>query len=194
MLNPVALEIYEYVARRIQDNYSPTVREICADLGIPSTSTVHRYLNILVEQGLLEKDSGLNRSLKLPVSGRSVKVPVLGKVAAGQPITAVENIEGYVPFSGLRGSSSDVFALRVAGESMINAGILDGDTIIARKTSYAENGQMVVALVEDGATVKTFYQEKGHYRLQPENDHMEPIICQEVLILGRVIGLIRNYE
>ena len=142
----------------------------------------------------MEKDSGLNRSLKLPVSGHSVKVPVLGKVAAGQPISAVEIIVFYVPFSGLRGSSSDVFALRVAGESMINAGILDGDTIIARKTSYAENGQMVVALVEDGATVKTFYQEKGHYRLQPENDHMEPIICQEVLILGRVIGLIRNYE
>ena len=194
MLNSLASEIYEYVARRIRDNYSPTVREICADLGIPSTSTVHRYLNLLVEQGLLEKDSRLNRSLKLPMSGHSARIPVLGKVAAGQPITAVENIEGYIPFSGLRGSSDEVFALRVAGESMINAGILDGDIIVARKTAYAENGQMVVALLDDSATVKTFYQEKGHYRLQPENDCMEPIICQEVLILGRVIGLVRNYE
>lgn len=193
-MNTIALQIYEYVSARIQDDYCPTVREICQDLGIKSTSTVHKYLNLLVERGLLEKADGLNRSLRLPGNGHSARIPVLGKVAAGVPITAVENIEGYIPFSGIRGSSKEVFALRVQGESMINAGIFDGDYIVARRTSYAENGQMVVALVEDGATVKTFYKEHGHYRLQPENDYMEPIIAAEVMILGKVIGLVRNYE
>lgn len=194
MMNDLADRIYDYVKERIQDNYSPTVREICADLGIKSTSTVHKYLNVLIENGLLEKDDGLNRALRLPNGGHAAQVPVLGKVAAGQPITAIQNIEGYIPFAGVRGSYKDLFALRVQGESMINVGILDGDYIVARRTPYAENGELVVALVEDSATVKTFYKEDGHYRLQPENDQMEPIIVGEVMILGRVIGLVRNYE
>ena len=137
MLNELATQIYDYVAERIQDNYSPTVREICTDLGIKSTSTVHKYLNMLIEEGLLEKDSGLNRAIRLPNSGHSAQVPILGKVAAGVPITAIENIEGYLPFSGLHSNVKDFFALRVQGESMINAGILDGDYIIAKRTSYA---------------------------------------------------------
>ena len=194
IMNTIALQIYGYVSERIQDDYCPTVREICHDLGIKSTSTVHKYLNLLVSQGMLEKADGLNRSLKLPGNGHSARIPVLGKVAAGLPITAVENIEGYIPFSGISGSAKEVFALRVQGESMINVGIFDGDYIIARQTAYAENGQMVVAMIDDSATVKTFYKEKGYYRLQPENDYMEPIIAADVLILGRVIGLVRNYE
>ena len=194
MLNELATQIYDYVAERIQDNYSPTVREICTDLGIKSTSTVHKYLNMLIEEGLLEKDSGLNRAIRLPNSGHSAQVPILGKVAAGVPITAIENIEGYLPFSGLHSNVKDFFALRVQGGSMINAGILDGDYIIAKRTSYAENGQMVIAMIEDEATVKTFYKENGHFRLQPENDTMQPIISEQVVILGRVIGLVRNYE
>ena len=194
MLNELATQIYDNVAERIQDNYSPTVREICTDLGIKSTSTVHKYLNMLIEEGLLEKDSGLNRAIRLPNSGHSAQVPILGKVAAGVPITAIENIEGYLPFSGLHSNVKDFFALRVQGESMINAGILDGDYIIAKRTSYAENGQMVIAMIEDEATVKTFYKENGHFRLQPENDTMQPIISEQVVILGRVIGLVRNYE
>ena len=194
MLNELATQIYDYVEERIQDNYSPTVREICTDLGIKSTSTVHKYLNMLIEEGLLEKDSGLNRAIRLPNSGHSAQVPILGKVAAGVPITAIENIEGYLPFSGLHSNVKDFFALRVQGESMINAGILDGDYIIAKRTSYAENGQMVIAMIEDEATVKTFYKENGHFRLQPENDTMQPIISEQVVILGRVIGLVRNYE
>ncbi len=193
MLPLTAERIYEYVAGRIRDDYCPTVREICADLGIKSTSTVQKYLNLLVEQGLLERENGLNRALRLPGNGHTARIPILGKVAAGQPITAVENIDGYIPFAGLRGSDDEVFALRVEGESMINVGILDGDHVIARRTAYAENGELVVAMVGDGATVKTFYKEAGHYRLQPENDHMEPIITREVLILGKVIGLVRNY-
>lgn len=194
MMNDLSAKIYDYVKERIQDNYSPTVREICTDLGIKSTSTVHKYLNVLIDNGLLEKDEGLNRALRLPNGGHSTQVPILGKVAAGQPITAIENIEGYLPFTGIRGSYKELFALRVQGESMVNVGILDGDYIVARRTPYAENGELVVALVDDGATVKTFFKENGHYRLQPENDHMEPIIVNEVMILGKVIGLVRNYE
>ncbi len=194
MLNELATQIYDYVTERIQDNYSPTVREICIDLGIKSTSTVHKYLNMLIEEGLLEKENGLNRSLRLPNNGHSTQVPILGKVAAGIPITAIENIEGYLPFSGLQANVRECFALRVQGESMINVGILDGDYIVAKRTSYAENGQMVIAMIEDEATVKTFYKENGHFRLQPENDTMQPIITKQVTVLGKVIGLVRNYE
>lgn len=194
MLNELAVQIYEYVAQRIQDNYSPTVREIGMALGIKSTSTVHKYLNMLIEEGLLEKEEGLNRALRLTNSDHFTRVPVIGKVAAGQPITAIENIEGYVSFAGGTADAKDVFALRVRGDSMIDAGIFDGDYIVARRTPYAENGQIVIALIEDSATVKTFYKEDGHFRLQPENDRLDPIIVDEVSILGKVIGLIRNYE
>ena len=191
MLPALAEQIYRYVTERLQDGYTPTVREIGEDLGIKSTSTVHKYLNMLVKEGLLEKEKGLNRSLHLPVNGHTAQIPIVGKVAAGIPITAVENIEGYLPFSGLRGSEDALFALRVAGESMINAGILDGDYIVARKTEYAKNGEIVVAMIDDSATVKRFFKEDGHFRLQPENSSMEPIYADEVTILGKVISLYR---
>ena len=192
-LNPKALQILEYIRDRIDDGLPPSVREICAALDIKSTSTAHKYLGELQERGLIEKSSHLNRAITLP-DDRSIRVPLVGTVTAGQPILAVEEIEGYMPFRSRSLHSKDLFALRVRGESMIDAGILDGDIVIIRRTPAAENGDIVVALVEDEATVKRFYKEAGHYRLQPENDTMEPIIVDSVSILGRVISLVREYE
>ena len=192
-MNPKALQILNYIRDRIDDGLPPSVREICAAMDIKSTSTAHKYLGELQERGLIEKSSHLNRAITLP-DDRSIRVPLVGTVTAGQPILAVEEIEGYIPFRSRSLHSKDLFALRVRGESMIDAGILDGDIVIIRRTPAAENGDIVVALVEDEATVKRFYKEAGHYRLQPENDTMEPIIVDSVSILGRVISLVREYE
>lgn len=188
-------QIYEYIISRISEGYAPTVREICAELGIKSTSTVHRSVSKLVEAGLIEKQgSNLNRSMKL-AGDQSVKVPVIGTVTAGQPITAFEDITGFISFQPKKSYLGKLFALKVRGESMINAAILDGDTVIVEQTPYAENGQIVVALVDnEEATVKRFYKEDGHYRLQPENDTMEPIILDEVSILGRVVAVFRSID
>ena len=191
-MNPKALQILNYIRDRIDDGLPPSVREICAALDIKSTSTAHKYLGELQEHGLIEKSSHLNRAITLP-DDRSIRVPLVGTVTAGQPILAVEEIEGYIPFRSRSLHSKDLFALRVRGESMIDAGILDGDIVIIRRTPVAENGDIVVALIEDEATVKRFYKEKGHFRLQPENDEMEPIIVDSVSILGRVISLMREY-
>lgn len=192
-MNPKALQILDYIRDRIDEGLPPSVREICAALDIKSTSTAHKYLGELRERGLIEKGDRLNRAITLP-DDRNLRVPLVGTVTAGQPILAVEEVEGYIPYRSRSLHSRDLFALRVRGESMINAGILDGDIVIIRRTPAAENGDIVVALVEDEATVKRFYKEKGHYRLQPENDTMEPIIVESVAILGRVVSLIREYE
>lgn len=192
-LNPKAIQILDYIRDRIDEGLPPSVREICAALDIKSTSTAHKYLGELQERGLIEKGSRLDRAITLP-DDRSIRVPLVGTVTAGQPILAVEEIEGYIPYRSRSLHSRDLFALRVRGDSMINVGILDGDIIIIRQTPTAENGDIVVALIEDEATVKRFYKEKGHYRLQPENDTMEPIIVDSVSILGRVVSLIREYE
>lgn len=192
-MNPKALQILDYIRDRIDEGLPPSVREICAALDIKSTSTAHKYLGELRERGLIEKGDRLNRAITLP-DDRNLRVPLVGTVTAGQPILAVEEVEGYIPYRSRSLHSRDLFALRVRGESMIDAGILDGDIVIVRRTPAAENGEIVVALVEDEATVKRFYKEKGHYRLQPENDTMEPIIVDSVAILGRVVSLIREYE
>lgn len=192
-MNPKALQILNYIRDRIDDGLPPSVREICAALDIKSTSTAHKYLGELQERGLIEKSSHLNRAITLP-DDRSIRVPLVGTVTAGQPILAVEEIEGYIPFRSRSLHSKDLFALRVRGESMIDAGILDGDIVIIRRTPAAENGDIVVALVEDEATVKRFYKEAGHYRLQPENDTMDPIIVDSVAILGKVVSLLRFFE
>lgn len=194
MRNEKATKIYEYIRRCIQERgFSPTVREICEEVGIKSTSTVHHYLAELEDEGLILKDPLKKRTIKLP-GAASMSIPLLGTVTAGIPITAVEEIEEYIPVTNLRGSSRDYFALRVWGESMINAGILDGDIVIVRKTPTCRDGDIVVALIEDSATVKRFFKEKGYFRLQPENDAFEPILVREVTILGKVAALIRNYE
>ena len=192
--------IYDYIEETIRnEGYSPTVRDIQAALDIKSTSTVHSYLARLEEKGLIKKDPGKSRTLKTSSSGagskRTVRVPLIGQVRAGMPILAVENYEGYIDYPLLKGAYSvnELFALRVTGDSMIEAGILDGDIIIVKKESTAENGQIVVALVDDGATVKTFYKENGHFRLQPENHSLKPIIADEVYILGRVVANFRFY-
>ncbi|MDF2566583.1 MAG: lexA [Oscillospiraceae bacterium] len=193
MLHETAKRIYDYIKLRSVDDIPPTVREICSDLKIKSTSTVHKYLNQLCENGLIEKLDGQNRTIKLPHKN-SASVPILGTVTAGVPITAIESIDGYISYSGYHGDPDDLFALRVRGDSMIKAGILDQDIVIIRKQSHADNDDIVVALIDDEATVKRFYKEAGHFRLQPENDDFEPIIINDVSLLGKVIASIRIYE
>ena len=190
-----ALRVYQFLVDRMAAGSSPSVREIGSALGIKSTSTVHRYLGELEEAGYLTREHGKMRNITLHERG-GVRVPLVGTVAAGQPILAIEAIEDFLTIPDLHAglASSELFALRVRGESMIQAGIFDGDIIVVRKTPTARNGEIVVALVEDEATVKRFFKEDGHYRLQPENDLLEPIIVDSVVILGRVVQLIRNFE
>lgn len=194
-------EILEYIAATIEKKgYSPSIRDIKAALNIKSTSTVHTYLQRLGEKGLLSKEDGKSRTLRIGSAympaAAGMRIPILGRVTAGQPILATENYDGFVvfPTEGYRAGSSEMFALRVAGTSMIEAGILDGDLVIVEKQSAAENGDIVVALIGDEATVKTFYKEDGHYRLQPENSTMQPIIVDQVDILGRVVTSVRYYS
>lgn len=190
------MAVYEYLKSRASEGFTPSVREICQELGIKSTSTAHRSLSKLVEAGLIERrGENLNRAIRLAGDCGNIKVPIVGTVTAGQPITAVEEIEGYLSFKTKKHYGGKLFALKVRGESMINAAILDGDTVVVEQTSTAENGEIVVALVDGtDATVKRFYKEHGHYRLQPENDAMEPIILSEVSILGRVIAVMRYLD
>ena len=183
--------VFEFIKDRIEEGYPPTVREICAEFGFKSTSTAHRYINNLTAKGLLEKGNNQNRAIRL-TGGNGMKIPLVGTVTAGIPITAIEEITDYISFQPARHYSNPLFALKVWGESMINAAILDGDMVVIEQTPYAENGDIVCALVDnESATIKTFYKEDGHYRLQPENDTMDPIIVDEVSILGKVVGVVR---
>ena len=156
-------------------------------------ATREKAIKALEEKGLIEREHGVNRCIRITGEEKSASVPVLGRVAAGIPILAVEDIECYVPVPEHLKRGKELFALRVQGESMINAGILDNDIVIVNRTPVAENGEIVVALVGDEATVKRFYKENGHFRLQPENDSFEPIIVDEVVLLGKVISVIRYY-
>lgn len=193
-LNNTQKKIYEFLAERSQNGVPPTVREICAAVGLKSTSSVQSNLDALEAAGYIERDPMLKRSIRVRGQENNVtQVPLIGTVTAGMPILAVEAIEGYVPFSGGESSDKPLFALRVKGDSMIKCGILSGDIIIAEKTPVANNGDIVVALLEDEATVKRFYKENGHFRLQPENDEYAPIISDEVIVLGRVVSLIRYF-
>lgn len=183
--------VFEFIKDSIEEGYPPTVREICAEFGFKSTSTAHRYINNLTAKGLLEKGNNQNRAIRL-TGGNGMKIPLVGTVTAGIPITAIEEITDYISFQPARHYSNPLFALKVRGESMINAAILDGDMVVIEQTPYAENGDIVCALVDnESATIKTFYKEDGHYRLQPENDTMDPIIVDEVSILGKVVGVVR---
>ena len=192
-LNEKQQKVLSFLKERAQDGVPPTVREICDAAGIKSTSTVHAYLKRLEDEGYIDRRSGLNRAIRLP--GESVtRVPLLGKVTAGLPILAVEEVEDYVPFSGgSQYGAGELFALRVTGTSMINAGILDRDVVIVRRTNTAQNGDVVVALIGDEATVKRIYMESDHIRLQPENPEYEPIIVKEAIVLGKVISLVRYF-
>ena len=190
-------EVYEFIKRQIdEEGYPPSVREICTAVGLSSPSTVHRYINSLEEKGYIIKDGLKKRAIKLPKQENGVdvlSVPVVGTVAAGQPILAQENIEEYFPLPINYAAKSDMFMLKVRGESMIDAGILDGDYVIVEQQETAKNGEIVVAILDDSATVKTFYKENDYIRLQPENDSLEPIITKDVKILGKVSGVFRKY-
>jgi repressor lexA len=211
--------IYEFIVNYIKENsYPPSVRDICAGLGLKSPATVHTHIQNLADLGVLKKSSLKKRAIAInedfeyeeevqslykkdssqtetrEVTNEGIdyfNVPVLGNVAAGTPILAVENVERTFPLPMDFAKSNKVFMLKVKGESMINVGINDGDYVIVEQRQTAVNGEIVVALMEDSATVKTFYKEKGYFRLQPENDSMEPIIVNEVSILGKVVGLFR---
>ncbi|MBR5535548.1 MAG: transcriptional repressor LexA [Clostridia bacterium] len=184
-----------------EKGYPPTVREICSAVGLSSPSTVHGYISRLQKAGLLEKNAASSRSVRVSPKNNVAQlvepddtilsVPVIGQISAGSPILAEENIERMFPLPSDFARGSDVFMLKIRGESMINAGILDGDYVIVKSQSVANNGDIVAALIEDSATVKTFYKENGHFRLQPENDYLEPIIVDTVAIIGKVIGVYR---
>ena len=180
----------EFLRQFTQENgYAPSVREICAAVGLQSTATVHYHLNALRDAGLISMDEMKKRTISLPGGGRAGRIPVVGVVTAGQPILAVENIEGYIPWDGQAGC----FALRVRGDSMINAGILSGDKVVVRPQSTAENGEIVVALLDDSATVKRFQKKGGRVWLLPENPDYEPIDGTHATILGKVKAVIREY-
>ena len=185
--------ILEYLKERLGDGVPPSVREICQAVGLRSTSSVQANLDALEEKGYIVRDPMLKRSIRIVGQAENVRhVPLLGTVTAGLPILAVEQVECYLPFTGGHLSKDkELFALRVRGESMINAGIYDGDILFVEKTPSARNGDIVVALIEDEATVKTFYKENGHFRLQPENDAFEPIIVNELIILGKAVAMMR---
>lgn len=190
-MNDKQKRVFDYVKSRMEEGFAPSIREICAALDIHSTSTAARYVNNLVAEGYLEKVDGCNRAIKLAGKG-AVKVPLVGTITAGQPITAVEDITDYINFHEQKSYSGELFALKVRGESMINAAILDGDIVIIEKCPVVSNGEIAAVMVDGGeATVKTFYKEKGHYRLQPENDTMDSIIVDECEIIGRVVSVIR---
>jgi repressor LexA len=186
-------QIYDFLKDRAQCGVPPSVREICAATGLKSTSTVHMHLKVLEREGYISRDVGLNRAIHIEGTQQAAQVPILGKVTAGLPILAVEEVQGYIPFSAQHQNGKELFALHVRGESMINAGILDGDYVIVQKTPTANDGEIVVALIEDEATVKRLFREKNCVRLQPENPAFEPIYATNVLILGKVISVIRYY-
>ncbi|MBQ2939003.1 MAG: transcriptional repressor LexA [Clostridia bacterium] len=191
-LNEKQQKVLQYVQDCAQNGLPPSVREICNATGIKSTSTVHTYLSFLEREGYINRESGLNRAIRMP--GENVaRIPLLGKVTAGMPILAVQDVEDYVPYSGGRYPASEMFALRVSGTSMINAGILDKDIVIVHRTPVAENGDIIVALVGDEATVKRVYWENNQVRLQPENPEFAPIIVSEVVVLGKVVSLLRTF-
>ena len=194
-------EILNYINNEILERgFPPAVREICQAVGLKSTSSVHSHLESLERNGYIRRDPTKPRAIEIldesfnMIRREMVNVPIIGTVAAGQPILAEQNIEGYFPIPTEYMPNKQSFMLKVKGESMINAGIFDGDKVLVKQQATAENGDIVVALVDDSATVKTYYKENGHYRLQPENDSMDPIIVDKCEILGKVFGVFRIFQ
>lgn len=193
-INDTQRRIYDYLLMKLQDGVPPSVREIGEAVGLRSTSSVQANLDALEAAGYISRDPMLKRSIRVVGQADNItQVPLVGNVAAGSPLLAVEQIEGYIPYTGRMSRDKPLFALRVKGESMLWAGILDGDIVVAEKAPTAQNGEIVVAMIEDEATVKTFYKENGRFRLQPENGAFDPIIVDEVEILGRVVAVFRYY-
>ncbi|MCC8103063.1 MAG: transcriptional repressor LexA [Clostridiales bacterium] len=199
-ITPKQQEILDYIKSEILSRgFPPAVREICQAVHLKSTSSVHSHLESLEKNGYIRRDPTKPRAIEIldesfNLSRREmVSVPIVGTVAAGQPILAEQNIDSYFPIPAEYMPNEQSFILRVKGESMVNAGILDGDCVLVRQQESAENGDIVVALLEDSATVKTFYKEADHIRLQPENDTMDPILVYDVKILGKVFGVFRFF-
>lgn len=195
------IEILEFIKREIQKKgYPPAVREMCKGVNLKSTSTVHGHLEKLEQKGYIRRDPTKPRAIEvldrdedyLFASKKTVDVPIIGKVTAGQPILAVENIEDTFPVPLEMAERGPLFMLKIEGESMIGAGIFDGDYVLVKQQNSAENGDIIVALLEDEATVKRFFKETDHIRLQPENETMSPILTQNIKVLGKVIGLYRK--
>ena len=193
-------EILNYIKDEILERgFPPAVREICQAVGLKSTSSVHSHLESLEKNGYIRRDPTKPRAIEIldesfnMLRREMVNVPVVGTVAAGQPILAEQNIDSYFPIPSEYMPNEQSFILKVKGESMVNAGILDGDSVLVMQQTTARNGDIVVALIEDSATVKTYYKENGHYRLQPENDPMDPIIVDDCKILGKVFGVFRFF-
>ncbi|EOS79821.1 repressor LexA [Dorea sp. 5-2] len=200
-ISPKQQEILEYIKSQILERgFPPAVRDICEAVHLKSTSSVHSHLETLEKNGYIRRDPTKPRAIEILddsfnfMRREMVNVPIIGHVAAGEPILAEQNIENYFPIPMEYMPNNQTFILKVKGESMINAGILDGDMVLVEQRSTARNGEMVVALIEDGATVKTFYKEDGIIRLQPENDTMDPIMVTDVQILGKVIGIFRFFD
>ncbi len=195
MLNPSQERVFNFLKKRINDSIPPTVREICEETGLKSTSSVHAILKKLEELGLIERDANNSRSIRIVGSEPALQVPILGQVQAGMPTLAVEDIEGYIPFTPIsHASDKEYFALRVRGDSMINASILEDDIVVCEKTPVANEGEIVVALIDgEDATVKRFYREGYGFRFQPENDNYNPIYTSNAIILGKVVALVRSY-
>lgn len=196
-------QVLQFIKDEIRaKGYPPSVREIGEAIGLSSSSTVHGHMARLEEKGFIRRDPTKPRAIEvlddlgMQPRRRTVSIPIMGRVTAGMPILAVENIEDHFPLPAdfVRADESELFFLTVEGDSMIEAGILSGDYVLVRKQAQASNGEIVVALIEDEATVKRFYKEHGHIRLQPENRFMDPIIVPNAQILGKVIGLVRNME
>ena len=194
-------EILEYIKKEILNRgYPPTVRDICEAVNLKSTSSVHSHLETLEKNGYIRRDPTKPRAIEIVDDNFNLtrrefaNVPLIGQVAAGQPLLAVENIESYFPIPTEFMPNAESFMLKVKGESIINAGIFDGDNILVEKCDNVHNGDIVVALIDDSATVKTFYKEDGHIRLQPENDTMDPIIVPDCKIVGKVFGVFRFWK
>lgn len=194
-------EILEYIKKEILNRgYPPTVRDICEAVNLKSTSSVHSHLETLEKNGYIRRDPTKPRAIEIVDDNFNLtrrefaNVPLIGQVAAGQPLLAVENIESYFPIPTEFMPNAESFMLKVKGESMINAGIFDGDNILVEKCDNVHNGDIIVALIDDSATVKTFYKEDGHIRLQPENDTMDPIIVPDCKIVGKVFGVFRFWK
>ena len=193
-------EILDYIKSQILERgFPPAVRDICEAVHLKSTSSVHSHLETLEKNGYIRRDPTKPRAIEIlddsfqMLRRETANVPIVGRVAAGEPLLAEQNIEDYFPIPTEFLPNNQTFLLKVRGESMINVGILDGDYVLVEQRQTANNGEMVVALIEDGATVKTFYKEEGVIRLQPENDTMDPIIVRDVMILGKVIGVFRFF-
>ena len=186
-------KIYDFLKEKAQYGVPPSVREICAATGLKSTSTVHAHLRSLEEMGYISRQAGMNRSIHIEGTEETTQVPILGRVTAGLPVLAIEEVQGYLPYSARHAAGKELFALHVDGMSMKNAGILDGDYVVAEQAATADDGDIVVAMIDEEATVKRLYREKAGVRLQPENPDFQPIYSDHASILGKVIAVLRYY-